>query len=457
MIKLDNKTEYDSKFLNSKKIYETDNKITYGAHSTARLGYPPNWQIYFRKAKGSRIWDVDGNEFLDLCCNVGACILGHGHPEVLNGVLNQIQNGLTVGIEFEITNEVAKMVNNIVPSAEVVKFSTTGSEVVMHAVQIARAYTGKQKIVKLEGGNNGRWDSVRISTYPDLTKAGPKEEPYSVPSHPGLIEGITESTLAMPFNDIDSSVKIIEKNKNDLAAVILEPVIYILGCVIGKKEYLKAIREVTQENQIPLIFDEIITGFRLAPGGAQEYYGVTPDMTTLGKAIGNGFPLTACVGNKEIMEVIDPYRRGSGKTYLPYAGTYNANQIGIAAARETLKILGKGHVQTYLHERTKDLSKGFDEIAEDHGVEAHIQQIAGKFQVYFTNEEIIDFRTLKKFVDTNESREKLGIFSKSLFDSGIFWSRGLTAHKGITYAHTKEDMNTVLEKMDIALSKVENM
>lgn len=438
------------KFKRTREIYESVIEcVTGGVHSSGRS------PIYFVRGKGSRIWDVDGNEYIDLCCNMGACILGHGHSQVVNSVKEHLENGLTTAMELEVTTEVAKKITQMIPSAEIVKFSTSGTEAVFLAIQIARGYTGKQKLVKLEGGMNGRVDYVAVSTNPRSKDIGPANQPNPVPNHPGLLSDAVKNTIIIPFNDVDSSTKIIKKHKHELAAVIMEPVMFGIGCILPKKDFLKAIREVTEDLGIVLIFDEIVTGFRLAPGGAQQYYGVTPDLTTLGKAIGNGFPLSAVVGKKEIMQVTEPRRRGTKEVYVPFSGTYNANQVGIAAAKATLEILKDGRVQKYLHESTARLAKNFNATAEELKIKAHIQHIAGKFQMYLTDQEVVDFRTALKYAATEEKIRKFEIFSQRLLNSGLYWLPGWSGHKGITAAHTEKDMEIVLQMMEAALEKTE--
>jgi glutamate-1-semialdehyde 2,1-aminomutase len=233
----------------------------------------------------------------------------------------------------------------------------------------------------------------------------------------------------------------------------MEPVLYSVGCAIPTRDYLESIREITEALRIPLIFDEIITGFRLAPGGAQQYYGVVPDLTTLGKAIANGFPLSAVVGKREIMQVTDPQRQKVSGPYVPFTGTYNANQIGMAAAKATLRILEDGKVQKYLNESTTWLAKSFNETAEELKIEAHLQHLAGEFQVYMTNREITDYRTALEYATTKEMIERFALFSRNLFNSGLFSMLSWHSHHGISAAHTKDDMDVVMQKMRVALTE----
>jgi len=397
--------------------------------------------IYFQRAKGSKIWDVDGNEYIDCVMNFGPCILGHGHPKVIEAVKNRLETGLTVGLETELNIKVAKKLVEMVPSAEMVRFSNTGTEAIMHAIHIARGYTGKDKIIKVEGGYNGWYDDVLVSYRPPLKLAGPETSPNPVPDSGGLR---VKDTLVIPFNNEEVAEKIIKKNKEEVAALIMEPIMFNIGCALPKDGYLKAIREITEENDVLLIFDEVRTGFRVAPGGAQQYYGVIPDLTVFAKAIANGFPLSAVVGKRDIMKVTDPVE---GR--VVYAGTYNANQIGVAAASATLEELSDGSVQKYLNESTQYLVKRFEEIAEDKGISARIQGIGGSFQVYFTDREVIDYRSTFH-VDASKYMK----FQKVMFDENIyFWPKHLFCHC-ISAAHTKEDLEKIINAMELAVSNI---
>ncbi len=432
-----------TKFSRSMKLFEISSEyVVGGVHSNFRYREPH--PIYFSRAKGSRLWDADGNEYIDCVINMGACILGHGHPKVVDAVKAALDDGLTVGLEPEISAEVSRMLSRMVPSAESVRFSNTGTEAVIHAIHIARGFTGRYKIAKLEGGYNGWYDYVSVSSHPPLDKAGPPDEPLPVPSSAGLARDVVDSTVIIPFNNIEATEKIISKHRNDLAAVIVEPVMFNVGCVLPKKGYLEGLRKLTDEYGIVLIFDEVITGFRSAPGGAQEYFGITPDMSVFGKAIANGFALSAVVGKREVMETIHP-RRGK----VSYAGTYNSNYISLAAARVVLEELRDGKIQKYLHDVGARLAKEFSEMVDEIGVQARLQHFAGKFQVYFTDKEVVDYRSA-----VGCDAKKYSVFYESMLGSGIFMLPSHTIHHGVTAAHTHEDIEAILSAMRNALKEV---
>lgn len=389
------------------------------------------------------MWDVDGNKYIDCLVSMGACILGYADPNVLRHVKKQLAAGLVVGLETELSVDAAELLSSMVPSAEIVKFSNTGTEAVMHAIHIARGYSRKNKIAKLEGGYNGWYDYALISTHPKLDEAGPANAPASVPGSGGLAKDAATETITIPFNNIDDTARIIREHKEELAAVILEPVMFNVGCITPKNDYLKAVRELTAELGIILIFDEVISGFRLAPGGAQEYYSVIPDISTFGKAIANGFPLAAVVGKKEFMNVTDP-KTGN----VTFAGTYNANQISLAASYATLKQLKTGRVQKQLHQGSEWLAKEFDDIAHEMGVEARLLALGGKFQAYFMHDEPVDYRTAIK-----TDARKYSAYQRAVVDSGVLMHQSSTMHHGISAAHKKKDLKTILTAMKNGLRK----
>jgi len=426
----------------SKKLYEKAiGFITGGVHSGFRYQEP--YPRYFSRAKGPYLWDVDGNRYVDCLVSMGACILGHADPDVLRQVKKQLSAGLVVGLETELSIDVAKLLSSMVPCAEIVKFSNTGTEAVMHAIQIARGYSGKSKIAKLEGGYNGWYDYALISTHPKLEEAGPASAPISVPGSAGLAKDAAIETIIIPFNNIDDTSRIIREHEDELAAVILEPVMFNVGCVTPNDDYLKAVRQLTEELGMILIFDEVISGFRLAPGGAQEYYGVTPDISTFGKAIANGFPLAAVAGKKEFMNVTDPR---TGK--VSFTGTYNANQFSLAASYATLNRLKTGPVQEQLHQASKWMMKEFDDIAHEVGVEAKLLGLAGKFQVYFMHDEPVDYRTAIK-----TDPRKYSAYQREVVESGVLMHQSPTMHHGISAAHAKKDLKTIIAAMENGLKK----
>jgi glutamate-1-semialdehyde 2,1-aminomutase len=435
----------DRSTIHSKELYDRINsRVPGGTHSNIRFTKPhPLW---FKRAKGARIWDVDGNEYVDCVINMSALILGHGDERVNKAVREQIGTGLTCGVETELSVKVAERIGAMVPCAESVKFSNSGTEAVMKAMMIARGYSGRQRILKLEGGYNGWHDSAAVSFKPNLKKAGPKSRPRSVPENDGLLRAATSSTIVMPFNDIETAEKIIKRNRKELAAVILEPVVFNLGCVRPKTDYLKALKEITERNDVLLVFDEIISGFRVAPGGAQQHYGVVPDLATFAKAIANGFPMSAVAGRADIMKVTDP----GGK--VGWAGVYNGSQASVAASLATLEVLKDGEVQKKLNRDSAELEKRFAELAREAHVSARLQSLGGQFGVYFAEEEVTDYRIACK-----SDAESFMVFQGEMLRDGIYTLPIPTFHHGLVAAHSQEDIEKIVAAMRSGLQRVRQL
>jgi len=308
---------------------------------------------------------------------------------------------------------------------------------------IARGYTGRQKIVKLEGGYNGWHDSAAISHKPNLKKAGPRSRPRGVPENLGLLKTATAQTIVMPFNDLENAEKIIKRNRRELAAVIVEPIMFNVGCACPKEGYLKGLKEIANDNDVLLVFDEIISGFRVAPGGAQEYYRVTPDLATFAKAIANGFPMSAVAGRADVMRVTEP----GGK--VGWAGVYNSSQVCVAASLATLEVLKNGQVQRNLNEESAYLERKFAELAQEEGVSARLQALGGQFQIYFTDEEVTDYRTAAK-ADT----QRFKIFQAEMLREGIYTLPITLFHHGLVAAHSRDDLERILAAMHVGLRRV---
>ena len=424
----------------SKYEYDEANRIiTGGVHSGFRYRDP--FPVYFQKAQGSRVWDVDGNEYVDYLVGNGAVILGHKDPKVTAAVRNQLESGLTVSLESELSFSVARILTEMVPSARFVKLSNTGTEAVMHATQIARGFTGRRKIVKVEGCYHGWQDEVSFSVHPALLPGGKSPAQNStkpVPESAGLIPGVDANVLVIPFNDVDALERVLKENGNDIAALIIEPIVFNSGCILPKDGYLKTLRELTARFGIVLIFDEVISGFRISPGGAQAYYNVTPDLSVFGKAIANGFPLSAVVGREDVMAVTVPKK---GK--VAFSGTYNGNQPSLAASLGCLEQLRDGSVQRKLWSYSDKLSKEFEQSATDNRVGARLQSAGGKFQVYFTDDEVTDYPSAAK-----SDIGRYQALCADLFKSGILFHQSYLFHHGVSGAHSEEDVNSLCEHLD---------
>jgi glutamate-1-semialdehyde 2,1-aminomutase len=408
-----------------------------GVHSNFRQ------PVYFERADGARLWDVDGNEYIDCVVNNGACILGHGDPDVAAEVQKTLQQGLTAGLESELSLKVSGQLHDMIPSAEQVRFANSGTEAVLKSLMIARSFSGREKIIKVEGAYHGWFDEAQVSVHPDPRVAGPPDRPLPVPSTGGIRQNTTDTVLVIPFNNPEALEHTLETHKGEIAALIMEAVIFNSGCIKPRPGYLEEVRRLTRKHNVVWILDEVITGFRLAPGGAQERFNVTPDMSVFAKAIANGWPLSAVVGRKDIMSVSRP-----GGQVL-YGGTYNGNQATVAAAFACLEKLKTGHVQQHLQTLTERLADLFRDCAAERGITARLEQLGGKFQVFFTDQEIIDYRTA-----CASDQKSYQLFQETALNEGIWMSSGYLFHHGVTCAHSQEDIDKIIDAFEKGLSQV---
>ena len=357
-----------------------------GVSSDARrsTGVP----LYVDRGAGARLWDVDGNEYVDYVLGQGPLILGHSAPEVVAAVQAQAARGQAYSAQHEREVEVAETICRLVPCAERIRFNSVGSEAVHAAWRLARAYTGRPKILKFEGHYHGWLDPALYSVHPPLDEAGPADAPVPVPGTRGQTPGGAEALVVAPWNDLAALGQLLERHEGEIAAVTLEPVLCNTGCIAPLPGYLEDVQRLCREHGALLIFDEVITGFRLAPGGAQEYLGVVPDLAVFGKAVAGGYPLSVLAGKGEFMDLIS---RGE----VGHAGTFNSNPIAIEAASATLAELTRddGAAYTRLFETGATLMRGIRSAAADAGIPLLVDGPGPVFQLYLTEEpEIRDYR-----------------------------------------------------------------
>jgi glutamate-1-semialdehyde 2,1-aminomutase len=419
----------------SSRLFEKAKKVIPGGVNSPVRAFAP-YPFFTSSGKGSRIRDVDGNEYIDYCLAYGPLILGHACPEVVEAVGAQLAEGTLYGTPTEQEVELAELIHACVPSAEMVRLTTTGAEATMAALRTARAFTGKNKAVKFEGCYHGAHDGV-------LVKAGSGATTFGVPDSLGVPEEATRNTLVCPFNDAEKLEKVIKKERADLAAIIMEPVIGNIGVVLPKEGYLRRVRELTEDYGVVLIFDEVITGFRLALGGAQEYFDVTPDMTTLGKILGGGFPIAAFTGQKEIMQNIAP----AGKAYQ--AGTYSGNPISVTAALATLKTIKRRGKRFYerLEAKCESMTKGLKKLAEDNGIAARVNGVASMFQIFFTGRPVSDYETAK----TSDAKRFM-MYHAKLLKSGVFVPPSQYETCFISSEHSDKDVKETISVAERVLS-----
>jgi glutamate-1-semialdehyde 2,1-aminomutase len=338
--------------------------------------------LFIKSAKGCTITDVDGNEFIDYVSSWGPLIFGHAHPRIVEAIIRQAELGTSYGASTELEIELAEKVVNAVPSIDVVRMVNSGTEAVMSALRLARGITGRDKIVKFEGCYHGHGDSL-------LVKAGSGLASLSIPECPGIVSSLAEKTLNLPFNDAEQVRQLFEKEGCEIAALIVEPVAGNMGAIPPAPGFLETLREETKKAGALLIFDEVITGFRVSLGGAQNLFGVTPDITCLGKIIGGGLPVGAYGGSKEVMDHISPV----GSVYQ--AGTLSGNPLAMAAGNVMVDLLSEARVYDLLEEKSNKLCDGLQKNVQELGISAQFTRVGSMFSMFFTDQKIENFDTVK--------------------------------------------------------------
>ena len=397
--------------------------------------FPP----YMERGSGCRIYDVDGNERIDFSNNYTSLILGHCHPEVVTAVEAQAARGSAFAAPSRHEVDLAAEITRRVPSVERIRFASSGTEAVMFALRAARAFSGRRKIAKAEGGFHGTSEYAMVSVSPDPDRAGDQQAPSSLASAKGVPEAVTDDVVVFPFNNAEATEAIIRRHRDDLAAVIVEPVLGSSGMIPARRDYLAALREVTARYGVVLIFDEIIT-LRLALGGAQARYGVTPDMTVMGKIIGGGYPVAAFGGRAEIMTLLDPE---GGRAAIPQSGTYNGNPIGMVAGLATLRQLTPAAYDR-LNGIGDELRGRLGAVFARRGVPAQVTGAGSLLNLHFTNVPVTDFRTMR----TGDAERLRHVFF-GLLNAGIFLApRGMLC---LSTAMGEEEMAAVVRATERAL------
>ena len=418
---------------NSEILYERAKKVLVGGvDSPVRaFGSVGGKPIFIKKAKGSKIFDVDNNEYIDYVCSWGAIILGHADEDVLDAVSEAVKNGTSFGFTNPYEVELAETVSKRVKSAEMVRFVNSGTEAAMTSLRLARGYTGKKKVIKFIGNYHGHFD-------PFLVKSGSGLATYSISSSDGITEGCISDTLLSDYNDAESVINLSKIFKDELAAIIVEPVAGNMGVIKPDISFIKTLREVCDRLDCVLIFDEVITGFRVSYGGAQELFGVLPDLTLLGKIVGGGFPLAAIAGKKEIMEKLSPL----GPVYQ--AGTLAGNPVATAAGLATLKKLTRDQYDK-LEDYGKRLEDGINKILDQSKLEAIINRVGSMFSLFLNTSKV------KKYNDIKSSKTFPKFFWKML-ENNIFIPPSQYESLFFTLSHNKEDLEKTLEAFKSAVN-----
>jgi len=417
-----------SRYDRSKKAFQKARRLLPGGVNSpvrnfAGVGGSP---VFMRSGKGSHVTDIDGNDYVDYLGSWGPLICGHAHPDVVKAVTKAMASGSSFGAPTERETELAMLVKNAFPSVERLRFVNSGTEATMSAIRIARGYTGRDLVVKYVGCYHGHVDGL-------LVQAGSGATTFGTPSSPGIPKGYTRNTVAIPFNDVDVLTNLCKKQGKKIACIIIEPVAGNMGVVPPKKGYLQALRKLTKRYGIVLIFDEVMTGFRVARGGAQELYGIDPDMTTLGKIIGGGLPVGAYGGKAEIIDCVSPV----GEVYQ--AGTLSGNPLAMAAGIATLKRLtGKGFYEK-LEKKAAALAAGLEKSARNAGVPTFHTRVGSMMCTFFTSEPVFDYDSAK-----GSDTKRYAKYFHRMLDHGVYFAPSQFEAAFVSEAHTKTDIERTI-------------
>ena len=393
--------------------------------------------LFIKSAKGPFLYDEDGNEYIDLINSWGPMILGHAHPEVERAVKEAIAHSPSFGAPTAREVEMAETICSIIPSVEKVRMVNSGTEATMSAIRVARGFTKRDKIIKMEGCYHGHGDSFLIA-------AGSGALTFGFPDSPGVTKGVAQDTLTAPFNDLDAVELLIEKNQGQVAALILEPVVGNMGCVPPEEGYLRGLRSLCTEHGIVLIFDEVMTGFRLAPAGAQQLYNIQPDLTTLGKIIGGGLPVGAYGGREDIMNTVSP----AGPVYQ--AGTLSGNPMAMAAGLAMLNYLRKHpHTYDYLNEITSYITSGIGAQLKRKGLDYSINQVGSMFTLFFTSTRVKNFATAK-----TSDTALFGKYFNAMLDRGVYLAPSQFEALFVSAAVDTSIADRILQASDEALNSL---
>ncbi|MFQ5639393.1 MAG: aspartate aminotransferase family protein [bacterium] len=432
----------------SKALFERAIKVMIEGGSSASRG-PANYgeyPIFMERGEGAYLYDADGNCYVDWMMAYGALPLGHAHPRVVEAVSQGAASGAHFATATELEIEVAEMIRQMIPGAERVRFANTGTEAAMAAIRLARGFTGKPKFIKFEGHYHGWYDDFLVNSNPQpVASLGHPNDPVKIADSSGLNRRALEDTIVVPWNDLDAVERAIDTHRGQIAAIITEGVMANMGVILPQEGYLSGLQELARVNHILFILDETVTGFRIAPGGCQEYYGLSPDISTFGKALGSGLPVAGFVGRAEIMAAL------AWGGVLHY-GTQNASRIGLHATRASLQILTENDGAAFKHIRTmaEKLCLGLRNIFDELHIPALVQNAGPMLQIMFTErEEIRDYREFCQHVDRNRYNR----FARELFKYGVYTTPSAVLHSIVTLAHTEKEVAFTLEAVRKSLQQ----
>ncbi|MGQ9571907.1 MAG: glutamate-1-semialdehyde 2,1-aminomutase [Dehalococcoidia bacterium] len=423
----------------SRALYaEAQKYIPGGVNSPARafraVGGEP---LFVARGEGPYIYDADGRRYIDYVLSWGPLILGHAHPQVVSALKEAVERGISYGAPTALETELARRVVEAMPSIEMVRFVNSGTEATMSALRLARAYTGRSKIIKFEGCYHGHADFL-------LVRAGSGVTTLGLPDSAGVPEATAQDTLVAPYNDLRAVERLFGENRGQIAAVIVEPVAGNMGVIPPEPGFLEGLRRITRAEGALLIFDEVITGFRVAYGGAQTLYDVTPDLTCLGKIIGGGLPVGAYGGRREIMELVAPL----GPMYQ--AGTLSGNPLGMTAGIETLKVLAQPGTYERLEERAARLAAGLRAAAEAAGIPVFQTRVGSMFCTFFSSERVVDYASAKR-----SDTDRYARFFRAMLANGVYLAPSQFEAGFLSLAHSDEDIERTIEAAEVAFMRGE--
>jgi glutamate-1-semialdehyde 2,1-aminomutase len=416
-----------------------------GVSSSTRVNKALGHAMYFERGAGCRLWDLDGRDYIDLCCSHGATLLGHGDRRVRQSVETALERGALCSYENEQHAELAELLCATVPCLERLRFTGSGTEATLHCIRLARAFTGRSKILKFEGNFHGYHDQVMYAIGTPADRLGPENNPTHFPGSTGMPPGLEDLLVILPYNRPDLLEEAFRKHGAELAAVIGEPIYYNAGCIVPTPEFLTTLRRLTQQHGVLLIFDEVLSAFRMCPGGAQEHLGVTPDLCTLGKAVGGGYPLSVFGGRKDIMDRLMP----TGD--CQHSGTYNGHPVVVAAALAAITAYRSPGFYEHITDVADKLYVGLNDLFQRRGIAAQVQGLGSRFGIYFG----LDAPPRNYRDAVRHQRDRMLKFIKLAIGHGVYFHDygGAACHHGFCAAMTRDYVNEALRRLDVALEQ----
>jgi glutamate-1-semialdehyde 2,1-aminomutase len=436
------------KYPRSQELFElAQQSLAGGVSSSTRVNKSLGHPLFFERAAGCRLWDLDGQEYIDLCCSHGATLLGHGDPRIRAAVEQSLTRGAPCSYENETHAELAALLCQNVPCLQRVRYTCSGSEATMHCLRLARAFTGRSKILKLEGNFHGYHDQVMYSINTPLDRLGLETAPTVFPASQGMPAALADQLILVPYNNAELLEAAIKRHAHELAAVICEPIYYNAGCIVPEPDFAAALRQLTTQHDVLLIFDEVLSAFRMGPGGAQQYLGITPDLCTLGKAVGGGYPLSVFGGRADIMARLMP--QGD----CQHSGTYNGHPLVVAAALAAVKAYLEPGFYLHINAIGHQLFTGMNELFQRHEILAHVRGLGARFGIYFAPPGIRDYRGA-----LTHDRPQMLRFIAAAIEQGVYFHDygGAACHHGFCAAMTAADVDETLARLDRALASLKN-